>query len=215
MYVILFLHVVLYHVIPLPSNEITHLLWYYEDFPTACNPFVLLLFVVRHTTYALLIFCNIWYGDYRLSPVDTMSLFNMADLRPRGAVYILTKTTYTHFAFRYEQNVGTPICYISGLKCLMTLLPCCLRLAHTVTSAHPRLATGGLVNPFQTGFPPIKHCTLCWAHAHSNFHIWFFNCINQRFTLFIFCLSSHSNKYQPNGVSITFPNMVSLSYPLP
>lgn len=110
-------------------------------------------------------FCNIWYGDFRLSPVDTMSLFNMADLRPHGAVYILTKTTYTHFAFRYEQNVGAPICYISGLKCLMPLLPCCLRLAHTVTSAHPKLATGGLVNPFQTGFPPVKHCTLLGAHS--------------------------------------------------
>lgn len=67
-----------------------------------------------------------------------MSLFNMADLIPLGAVYLLIKTTYTHFAFRYKQNVGTPICYISGLKCLMTLLPCCLRLVHTVSSAHPR-----------------------------------------------------------------------------
>lgn len=70
-----------------------------------------------------------------------MSLFSIADLRPCGASYILTKTTYTHFAFRYEQNVGTSICYISRLKYLMTLLPCCLHLAHTVAGAHPRLAT--------------------------------------------------------------------------
>ncbi len=45
-----------------------------------------------------------------------MSLFNMADLRSRGAVYILIKTTYTHFTFRYEQNVGASICYISGTE---------------------------------------------------------------------------------------------------
>ncbi len=42
-YVILFPHVMLYHVIPLPSNGITHLHQYYGDFPTACSPFAFLL----------------------------------------------------------------------------------------------------------------------------------------------------------------------------
>lgn len=106
----------------------------------------------------------------RLSPVDTLSLFDMADLSPSGVMYILTQTTYTHFAFRYEQNIDTPICYISKLKCLMTLLPCCLRLAHTVASTHPKLATSGLLNPFQMGFPPVRHCTLFWTHAHLKFY---------------------------------------------
>jgi len=41
--------------------------------------------------------------------VDTTSLCNMADLRPRGAAHILTKTGCPHTAFRQEQNVGTPV----------------------------------------------------------------------------------------------------------
>ena len=33
------------------------------------------------------------HGIYRPSPVDTVSLYDMADLRPRGAAFRLTNTT--------------------------------------------------------------------------------------------------------------------------
>lgn len=42
-------------------------------------------------------------------------------------------------------------CKISGLKCLPTLSPDCLRLVNTVTSANPRLAISGVVSTFLNG----------------------------------------------------------------
>lgn len=51
--------------------------------------------------------------------------------------------------------------YISGLKCLMTLLPRCLRLAHSVIVAFPRLASGGWLDLPGRGFHPL--CTTPFA----------------------------------------------------
>lgn len=39
---------------------------------------------------------------------------------------------------------------------LSGLLSNCLRLTTGITSSRPRLAIGGLVQPFQAGFPPAK-----------------------------------------------------------
>lgn len=47
------------------------------------------------------------------------------------------------------------------------LLPCCLRLADTVTPANSRLATDGATSPFRVGFPPTKCTALGWAHNNS------------------------------------------------
>lgn len=41
--------------------------------------------------------------------------------------------------------------HISGLKCLLTLSPNCLRLTDTVTVASPRLAIGGAAHTFPSG----------------------------------------------------------------
>lgn len=150
MYIILFLHAVLNHVIPFPPMEFPIFFSIMRIFRL---PVIHLssFFIVRRTTYALLIFCNIRYVDYRLSPINTMSLFNMADLRSRGAVYILIKTTYTHFTFRYEQNVGASICYISGTEIPYSPITLLFTL-----STHSCQCPPGLV----------KHRILCWAHTH-------------------------------------------------
>ncbi len=56
--------------------------------------------------------------------------------------------------------------YISGLKCLMILLPRCLHLAHSVITAFPRLATDGLVKPFLVRFS-TRYALQPWLGARS------------------------------------------------
>ncbi len=68
-----------------PSSSV---LWGFSD---CLQPVCLSPYVVRHTTYTLLIFIISDMGITGSPSVDTTSLCNMADLRPRGAVYILTR----------------------------------------------------------------------------------------------------------------------------
>lgn len=91
------------------------------DFPLVALPTFIGTFRPSNCLYLLcvpLIHCPAYhvltrYMEDADSPsVDTTSLYNMADLRPRGAAHILTNSIYSHIAFRYEQNVGTPVCTI-------------------------------------------------------------------------------------------------------
>lgn len=102
---------------PLPSNGITHFLQYYWDLPTASNPYAFLLAL---SGIPLIHFGHFFYlSDTEI--IDSPQLIqcflcDMTDLRFRGAVYIPTKTTYTHIAFRYEQNVSTPVLLYFGAE---------------------------------------------------------------------------------------------------
>ena len=98
------------------------------------------------------------------SPVDVMSLYSMADLRPRGANYWLANIRQQLCCLPFSKERRHTRRLISGLKCLMTLLPNFLRLTLCVTTASPRFAIGGMALPYRAGFPPAKHYTLSWAH---------------------------------------------------
>ena len=86
-----------------------------------------------------------------LNSVDVMSLYGMADFKPRGAVRNLTITISSRIAFHLIHNVGTPVYLISGLNCLMTLPPDFLRLIYGVTVGISKVATGDVVSIFPDG----------------------------------------------------------------
>ena len=114
--------------------------------PTACNPFTLLrqLSGIPSQTHLR--------RRYTGSPsVDVMSLYGMADFKPRGAVRNLTITISSRIAFHLIHNVGTPVYLISGLNCLMTLPPDFLRLIYGVTVGISKVATGDVVSIFPDG----------------------------------------------------------------
>ena len=145
----------------LPSGGITHLHRYY---PAIRLPVCLLPSSVSCPAYRKThtSFC----GAHRLSPVDAVSLSDMADLRPRGAaieshqsdnlaccLLPRAKHRHTHLLFFGAEMPYDPVVSLS------TLSPRCY---HRM----PKTRFRWLVRPYRTGFPPAQHCTLFWAHAH-------------------------------------------------
>ena len=88
----------------------------------------------------------------------------MADLRPRGAERLLACVRSRSCCLPCSKACRHTRRLISGLKCLMTLLPNFLRLTLRVTTASPRFAIGGVASPYRMGVPPIKRRTHSWAH---------------------------------------------------
>ena len=103
-------------------------------------------------------------GNHGFSPVDAVSLYSMAGLRPRDAGHLLARVRLCPYCLPCSKACRHTRRLISGLKRLLTLLPDFLRLTLHVTMASPRFAIGGVASPYRVGFPPIKHCTLSWAH---------------------------------------------------
>lgn len=141
----------------LPLSGITRLHRYY---PAIRLPVCHLSFFFRCQTYRMTL--HLPSGTYRFSPVDAVSLCDMADLAtPRCCVAVLPKR-HTHIAFHMWQCVGTPNLdsNISGLICLMTLSPTFPCFTRSVTTCVLRIATGGWSNLTGRDFHPLNTAPL-------------------------------------------------------
>lgn len=106
----------------------------------------------------------ILHGTHRLSPVDVTSLYDMTGSPTPRQCITASHGAATHVAFPYFYQVSLPDSTHFGIQSF-ALSPCCLRLADTVTSIHPRLATNDAATSYWAGFPPAKCHTLSWAHG--------------------------------------------------
>ncbi len=105
-----------------------------------------------------------FYGTHRLSPVDVTSLYAMTGSPIPWQCITASHGAATHVAFPYFYQVSLPDSTHFSIQSF-ALSPCCLRLAATVTSIHPRLATNDAATPYWAGFSPAKCYTLRWAHG--------------------------------------------------